>query len=202
MPPKHATTAVEKNHNNLFDLPAQWCQLWDGVQIQHNFSQRWRRQRATTSRLAGSHSFLSPATHLIWQTWAVLSRAQCRETDAMSGERAIERWQDGASNICDYGRVNDDTLHVCRVTRPCTKYWWGSSPPNRPFPTIFQLRKLPGTCKVCNTFLIQLRPQNVVDDVEVMMMMMMMMAMMGEEWKRKSWICLSKEGVFLPWSRV
>lgn len=156
---------VEKNHNNLFDLPAQWCQLWDGVQNQHKFSQlsAFSVQLACPgspmtetkgdNEMRGCHCFslsLSQATHLIWQTWAVLSR----EMDGwMAGKTGKQRGKSGEyrgtpSDICGYGRVNDDTLHVCQVTRPCTKYWWGW----RHTPLRLAPLKLGGTCKVCNTF--------------------------------------------------
>lgn len=90
-----------ENQNYLFDLSAQWCQLWDGVRHQQNLlsdtdKRRQRRGRVSDgSTLPDALSSLSSrglsalTTHLIWQTCAVLKQGATTDCVAEGqGQRA------------------------------------------------------------------------------------------------------------------
>lgn len=135
-----------ENQNYLFDLSAQWCQLWDGVRHQQNFlsdtdKRRQRRGRVSvgSSTLPAALSSLSSrglsalTTHLIWQTCAVLKQGATTDCVAEGQGQRAEAETVTASAAGSRQQATCEWWHfACLPSRRQrlrlrTKYWWGCS---------------------------------------------------------------------------
>lgn len=133
-----------ENQNYLFDLSAQWCQLWDGVRHQQNFlsdtdKRRQRRGRVSVGSTLpialssfSSRGLSALTTHLIWQTCAVLKQGATTDCGRGSGlrQRQSRRRQQAAGSrqqaTCEWWHFACLPSRRQRL-RLRTKYWWGCS---------------------------------------------------------------------------